>query len=52
MRVADWEAQRVLVLRGPTSLGNNQALFVVDGIPINNGTSNNVQSSGNFFDNV
>ncbi|HNC30134.1 MAG TPA: TonB-dependent receptor plug domain-containing protein, partial [Cyclobacteriaceae bacterium] len=42
-----------VVLRGPTSLlGNNQALFVVDGIPINNGTSNNVQSSGNFFDNV
>jgi TonB-linked SusC/RagA family outer membrane protein len=42
-----------VVLRGPTSLlGNNQALFVVDGVPINNNTSNNVQNSGNFFDNV
>lgn len=42
-----------VVLRGPTSLlGNNQALFVVDGIPINNATSTNVQSSGNFYDNV
>ncbi|MBL7858571.1 MAG: SusC/RagA family TonB-linked outer membrane protein [Cyclobacteriaceae bacterium] len=42
-----------VVLRGPTSLlGNNQALFVVDGIPINNGSNNNVQASGNFFDNV
>jgi len=42
-----------IVLRGPTSLlGNNQALVVVDGIPINNGTSNNVQSSGNFYDNI
>ena len=25
---------------------------MVDGIPVNNGTCNNVQSSGNFFDNV
>ena len=42
-----------VVLRGPTSLlNNNQALFVVDGIPINNGASSNVQSSGNFYDNV
>ncbi len=42
-----------VILRGPTSLlGNNQALFVVDGVPINNSTSDNVQSSGNFFDNV
>lgn len=41
-----------VVLRGPTSLlGNNEALFVVDGIPINNSTSANVQSSGNAFDN-
>lgn len=42
-----------VVLRGPTSLlGNNQALFVVDGVPINNSSNNNVQASGNFFDNV
>ena len=42
-----------IVLRGPTSLlGNNQALIVVDGVPINNGTSNNVQASGNFYDNI
>ena len=42
-----------VVLRGPTSfLNNNQALFVVDGIPINNSANNNVQSSGNFYDNV
>ena len=41
-----------VVLRGPTSLlGNNEALFVVDGIPINNSTSANVQSSGNAYDN-
>ncbi|MEQ8582792.1 MAG: SusC/RagA family TonB-linked outer membrane protein [Marinoscillum sp.] len=42
-----------IVLRGPTSLlGNNEALIVVDGVPINNGTSNNVQASGNFYDNI
>ncbi len=42
-----------VVLRGPTSLlGNNQALFVVDGVPINNSSNSNVQASGNFFDNV
>lgn len=42
-----------VVLRGPTSLlGNNQALFVVDGVPINNGSSVNVQASGNIFDNA
>jgi TonB-linked SusC/RagA family outer membrane protein len=42
-----------VVLRGPTSLlGNNQALFVVDGVPINNGSNANQQFSGNFFDNV
>ena len=42
-----------VVLRGPTSLlNNNEALFVVDGIPINNGTNVNVQASGNFYDNV
>lgn len=42
-----------VVLRGPTSLlGNNQALFVVDGVPINNGSNGNVQSSGNYYDNV
>ena len=42
-----------IVLRGPTSLlNNNQALFIVDGVPINNSTNANVQSSGNFYDNV
>lgn len=42
-----------VVLRGPSSLlGNNQALFVVDGVPINNSSSSNVQASGNFYDNV
>lgn len=41
-----------VVLRGPTSLlGNNQALFIVDGVPINNGSASNVQASGNIYDN-
>jgi TonB-linked SusC/RagA family outer membrane protein len=41
-----------VVLRGPTSLlGNNQALFIVDGVPINNGSAVNVQASGNIYDN-
>lgn len=41
-----------VVLRGPTSLlGNNQALFVVDGVPINNSSASNVQASGNIYDN-
>jgi TonB-linked SusC/RagA family outer membrane protein len=41
-----------VVLRGPTSLlGNNQALFIVDGVPINNGAASNVQASGNIYDN-
>jgi TonB-linked SusC/RagA family outer membrane protein len=41
-----------VVLRGPTSLlGNNQALFIVDGVPINNGSAVNVQASSNIYDN-
>ena len=42
-----------VVLRGPTSfLNNNEALFVVDGVPINNSSNQNIQSTGNFYDNV
>ncbi len=42
-----------VILRGPTSLlGNNQALFIVDGIPINNGSAVNAQASGNIYDNI
>jgi TonB-linked SusC/RagA family outer membrane protein len=33
-----------LVLRGNRSLGNNNALFVVDGVPINNSTTSNITS--------
>jgi TonB-linked SusC/RagA family outer membrane protein len=41
-----------VVLRGPTSLlGNNQALFIVDGVPVNNQSAVNVQASGNIYDN-
>jgi TonB-linked SusC/RagA family outer membrane protein len=41
-----------VILRGPTSLlGNNQALFIVDGVPINNTSAVNVQASGNIYDN-
>ena len=42
------------VIRGNTSLtGNNQALFVIDGVPINNTNTNNAnqtQASGGYYD--
>lgn len=43
-----------VVIRGNTSLtGDNQALFVVDGVPISNRNTNNSaqgQASGNYYD--
>jgi len=43
-----------VVIRGNTSLtGSNQALFVIDGVPINNTNSNSSgqsQASGNYYD--
>jgi len=40
-----------IIIRGNSSFGNNQPLFVVDGIPINNSGSNNDQWSGADFGN-
>ena len=43
-----------VVIRGNTSLtGSNQALFVIDGVPINNTNTNSAgqsQASGNYYD--
>jgi len=43
-----------VVIRGNTSLtGNNQALFVIDGVPISNTNTNSAgqaQASGNYYD--
>ena len=42
-----------VVIRGVTSInGNNQALFVVDGVPINNDTGNLTTAFGNGNENV
>ncbi len=38
-----------IVLRGATSIGSgNQALFVIDGVPVSNGAGGNAGSSGGF----
>ncbi len=35
-----------IIIRGATSLGNNQPLFVVDGVPLGNSSINNVSDKG------
>jgi TonB-linked SusC/RagA family outer membrane protein len=45
---APGSSQRVVIRGGSSLLGNNQALFVVDGVPINN-SNNRTQDPGNSF---